>query len=130
MTRRANKSSDEIFNNIYDDDIRAIDTDWLVFDTLGIVSGTNIHVSGTVSPGTAVTIPAGRYLFVVTGETVHVASNVTQISGSGSPFVNGTQIKMYVPQTANYVFCSAGGTGLVSMTKVKEPGPGRGGSSA
>ena len=89
------------------------------FEALGIVSGTNIHVSGTGSPGTAATMAPGVYLFAVTGETVHVKSGATQISGSGSPFVNGTQFFMKISNAENWVFCSAGGTGLAVFTKVK-----------
>lgn len=116
-------SIDNVFNNVYNDSARCIDTDWIEFQNLGIVSGTNIHVSASVSPGGKATIAAGRYLFVVTGETVHVQMNVGEISGSGSPFVNGTQMKISVPETQTWAFCSAGGTGLVALSKVKTFGP-------
>lgn len=94
--------------------------EFVEFEALGILSGTNIHVSGTVSPGSAVTMAPGLYLFVVTGETVHVKSGATQISGSGSPFVNGTQEYVYIRNPENWAFCSAGGTGLAAFTKVKQ----------
>lgn len=91
---------------------------------LGMGSGSEGTLTATAAAAgtTQMTLRPGLFVLAVRNETVEISntepSGGTLVAGIGSPWVPGTQIIIRIDSNELWTLYSAGGTGVVFLTKL------------
>ena len=79
------------------------------------------QVAASDGDGSTFAVPAGTWLICVKVEEVEVKRDATTIAAdAGTPLVVGTQVVQVVSAAENWAVRSAGGAGVIVLTKALE----------